>query len=213
MHIPDGFIPLTQALAYWIISLIFIARSLKWAREEMNEATVPLFATLAAGVFAIQAMNIPIPWGTSGHMVGGVMTAILLGSPWAGVLLLTLVLIIQGLLFADGGLTVMGANILNMGIISTFVGYYAYIYSRKTFNITTASFIGAWLGLFVSALATAVELAVAGTFPLKEGLFFMGLYHAVIGLVAEGVITAIVVNAALKISPELFPSLTKEVTS
>lgn len=212
MHIPDGFIPLWQCAIYYAISLPLIARSIKWARGEMEEASIPLFATLAAGVFAIQAMNIPIPWGTSGHMLGGVLVAILLGSPYAGVLLLTIVLLIQALLFADGGVTTLGANILDMGIISTFVGFYAYKVLKKKFNISIASFAGGWLGIFTAALAVAVELALAGTFPLQEGLFFMGLYHTVIGIVAEGTITAIVVTACIRVSPELFPKLTREVS-
>jgi cobalt/nickel transport system permease protein len=210
MHIPDGFIPLWQCVIYFIVALPFVVKSIYWARKEMEEASMPLFATLAAGIFAIQAMNIPIPWGTSGHMVGGVLVAILLGSPFAGVLLLTLVLLIQGLLFADGGITALGANILDMGIISTFVGFYTYKVLKGKLNIFAASFAGAWLGLFISSLAVAVELAIAGTFPLLQGLFFMGLYHAVIGLVAEGTITAVVVTTVLKSSPELFPALVKE---
>ncbi len=210
MHIPDGFIPLWQCAIYFIIALPFIVKSIHWARTEMDEASVPLFATLAAGIFAIQAVNIPIPWGTSGHMVGGVLAAILLGSPFAGVLLITLVLLIQSLLFADGGITVLGANILDMGIISTFIGFYLYKLLREKLDISTASFVGAWLGLFVSSLAVAVELFLAGTFPLLQGLFFMGLFHAVIGFVAEGTITAVVITTVLKVSPELFPKLSKE---
>jgi len=213
VHIPDGFIPLGQCAIYFVLALPFVVRSISWARKEMEEASMPLFATLAAGIFAIQAMNVPIPWGTSGHMVGGVLAAILLGSPYAGVLLLTIVLVIQGLLFADGGITALGANILDMGIISTFVGFYTYRALRGRLSIFTASFVGGWLGLLVSALAVAVELAIAGTFPLVEGLMFMGLYHAVIGLVAEGMITAVVVTTVARVSPELFPDLTREVAA
>ncbi len=207
MHIPDGFLPLRDAIIYWLIAIVFIARALMWAKQEMNEASVPVFATLSAGVFAIQALNVPIPWGTSGHMVGGVLTAILLGSPWAGVLLLTVVLVIQGLLFADGGLLSMGANILNMGVISTFAGYYIYLYLRKSLGAPISSFIGAWVGIVLAALACAVELGIAGTFPLKQGLMFMGIYHVVIGIVAEGVLTAIVVKVAEANYPEMFPAL------
>jgi cobalt/nickel transport system permease protein len=126
------------------------------------------------------------------------------------VLLLTIVLLIQGLLFADGGITVLGANILNMGIISTFAGFYAYRGLRKKLSVSAASFTGAWLGLFVSSLVVAAELSIAGTFPLLQGLFFMGLYHAIIGVVAEGAITAVVVSTVLKVSPEIFPALAKE---
>lgn len=209
MHIPDGFIPLHQAVIYAIIAIVFIARSIRWAREEFHE--VPLLATLAAGIFAIQALNIPIPWGTSGHLTGGVLAAILLGSPWAGVFLLTLVLVVQALFFADGGITVLGANILNMGVISSFAGYYAYLALRGRMGIAGASFFGAWLGLVLAAIATAVELAIAGTFPLREGLLFMGLYHVVIGLVAEGALTALVVTTVLKVSPDILPARVREV--
>jgi len=207
MHIPDGFIPLWQCAIYFAVATPFILASLRWASKEMDEMKVPLLATLAAGIFAIQAMNLPIPWGTSGHMVGAVMAAIILGSPWAGVLLLTLVLLVQGFVFADGGITTLGANIFNMGIVSCFAGYYSYEGLKKLGTKTiTASFIGAWLGLFVSALACAVELWLAGTFPLVEGLYFMGLYHAVIGVVGEGIITAIVIGVVLNIRPDILLS-------
>lgn len=207
MHIPDGFIPLWQCVIYFAVAIPFILASLRWASKEMDEMKVPLLATLAAGIFAIQAMNLPIPWGTSGHMVGAVMAAIILGSPWAGVLLLTLVLLVQGFVFADGGITTLGANIFNMGIISCFVGYYSYEVLKKLgTKIVTSSFIGAWLGLFVSALVCAVELWLAGTFPLVEGLYFMGLYHAAIGVVGEGVITAIVIGVVLNIRPDILLS-------
>ena len=93
---------------------------------------VPILAALAAGIFAIQAMNIPIGMGTSGHMVGAALVAIVFGSPWAGVLVLTLVLLVQGFVFGDGGITTMGANILNMGVISGFVGYYTYSALRRS---------------------------------------------------------------------------------
>jgi len=211
MHIPDGFIPLWQCSIYFIIAAIFVIRSFKWANNEMDN--IPLFATLAAGIFAIQAMNIPIPWGTSGHMVGAVMAAIILGSPWAGVLLLTLVLLVQGVVFADGGITTLGVNIFNMGIVSCFVGFYSYSALKKMgTKLITASFIGAWIGLFVSSLVCAVELWAAGTFPLIEGLYFMGIYHAVIGLIGEGLITSIVCSAMLKTRPDIF-SIGKKVSA
>ncbi|MEM2934223.1 MAG: cobalt transporter CbiM [Halobacteria archaeon] len=204
MHIPDGFIPLEQCAIYFLIAAPFIVLSIKWARREMDEMKVPLLATLAAGIFAIQAINIPIPWGTSGHMIGAVLAAIILSSPWAGVLLLTIVLLVQSFVFADGGITALGANILNMGIISTFVGYYLYLAMKKlNIGIPIAAFTGAWFGLFISAIACSLELYLAGTFPLYEGLLFMGMYHAVIGLIAEGIITAIVIKAIAIVKPEL----------
>ena len=126
MHIPDAFIPLPQAAIYWIIALIFVALALRWARNELSEEKIPLIAVLAAGIFAIQAFNLPVGMGTSGHLVGGALAAIVLGSPFAAVFILTIVLIIQGVVFGDGGITTMGANIINMGVIGGFVGYYSY---------------------------------------------------------------------------------------
>ncbi len=204
MHIPDSFMPLSQALIYWVAALPFILMSVRWARNELDETKVPILAALAAGIFAIQALNIPIGMGTSGHMVGAALVAIILGSPLAGVLVLTLVLLVQGFVFADGGITVMGANILNMGVISGFIGYYTFVALRKSrLSITASAFAGAWLGLVVSALATAVELYIAGTFPLVPGLTAMGLYHLIIGFVGEGIITAVVITAIQKSRPDL----------
>ena len=211
MHIPDGFLPLWESILFWIISLIAIVMSLKWASKNMDEKTVPMFAALAAGIFAIQAMNVPIPWGTSGHMVGGALTAILFDSPWAGVLLITLVLIVQGLFFADGGLLAMGANIFNMGIVCSFVGYYVFK-SLKNVSIPVAAFAGGWAGLFISAVVCAIQMAIAGTFPIEQGLMFMGLYHAVIGLI-EGSITAVVVTYISSVRPDLVKGIAKVVNN
>jgi cobalt/nickel transport system permease protein len=206
MHIGDGLIPLWQTVIYWIIAVGFIVMALRWAHKEMDERMVPMLAVLAAGIFAIQAMNIPIPWGTSGHMVGAVMASIIIGSPWAGVILITLVLIVQGVLFGDGGITTMGANIINMGVISGFLGFYVYQVMRKTnTGISIAAFIGAWAGIFIAAEVCAIEMWIAGTFPLVLGLTWMGIYHAVIGVVGEGIITAVVVTAIASARPDLMP--------
>lgn len=206
MHIPDSFIPIGQAIVYWVIALPFIFMSLKWARKELDDMKVPILAALAAGIFAIQALNIPIGMGTSGHMVGAVLVSIIFGSPFAGVLVLTLVLLVQGFIFGDGGITTMGVNIFNMGVISGFTGYYLFVALKNKIGIKSASFVGAWIGLLVSALACAVEMSIAGTFPLVAGLTTMGLYHLIIGVVGEGLITAIVITAIGKSRPDLLDS-------
>ncbi|MCK9306582.1 MAG: cobalt transporter CbiM [Methanoculleus sp.] len=203
MHIPDAFVPMGQALVYWVIALIFIALALRWARRSMGEEKIPLVAVLAAGIFAIQALNIPIPWGTSGHMVGAALAAIVLGSPYAGVFVLTLVLLVQGVIFGDGGITVMGANIINMGVIGGFVGYYGYTAIRSVIgNTYAAAFIAGWASLFVAAILCAVELAIAGTFPLVPALIGLGLYHAIIGLI-EGGITAVALYLIASARPDI----------
>ncbi|HII83800.1 MAG TPA: cobalt transporter CbiM [Methanobacterium subterraneum] len=204
MHIPDGFIPLWQCAIYWIIALIALGYSLKWARENLDEKNIPLMAVLAAGIFAIQAMNIPIPWGTSGHMVGAALIAIIFVSPWAAVLVLSIVLILQGLIFGDGGMTALGANIINMGLIGGFVGFYAYK-TLKGIGRAPAIFLAAWASIFLAAIACAIEMSLAGTFPLVEGIIFMGLYHAVIGCI-EGVITVVVILGIDNVRPDLLPA-------
>jgi cobalt/nickel transport system permease protein len=203
MHIPDAFIPIEQSVIYWVIALIFVALALRWARSELSDERVPLIAVLAAGIFAIQAMNIPIPFGTSGHMVGAALAAIVLGSPYAGIFVLTLVLIVQGVMFGDGGITVMGANIINMGVIGGFIGYYGYgALMSVTKNMYVSAFVAGWASLFIAAILCAFEMSIAGTFPLSAGLFSMGLYHAIIGII-EGGISAVAIYFIFTSRPDI----------
>jgi len=208
MHIPDGFIPISQALVYWIIALIFIALSLRWAKREMSEEKVPLVAVLAAGIFAIQTMNMAlpiavVPGGVSGHVVGAALAAIVLGSPFAAVFILTLVLILQGIFFGDGGITAMGANIINMGVLGGFLGFYTYRSLNDLFhNRFGAAFVAGWVSLFIPAIVCAVELAIAGTFPLTIGLISMGIYHALIGII-EGGATAFALALIVHARPDI----------
>lgn len=210
MHIPDGYIPIHQAAVYWVIALIFIARSIKWAREDMNEDHLPMFGVMAAGMFVLQTINIaaslliPVPMlgGVSWHVVGAALTAIIFASPWAAVLLMTMVLAIQSL-FGDGGVTTMGANILNMGVLGGFLGYYTFLgLGRLNLKRSFAIFTGAWVSMILPAIALVFELWFAGIFPLKEGLFFMGIFQGVAGL-GEGAITMIVFSAIVKVRPDM----------
>jgi len=203
MHIPDAFIPIWQGAIYWIIALVFVALALRWAKNEMNEEKLPLVAVLAAAVFALQSFNLPVSMGTSGHLVGGALVAIVLGSPFAAVFILTMVLIVQGVLFGDGGITTMGANIINMGVIGGFVGFYSFKGLKGiTRSMPVSAFIAAWLACLIPALACAVEMFFAGTFPLKEGLIAMGLYHAAIGVI-EGVVTIAAIYLITTARPDL----------
>jgi cobalt/nickel transport system permease protein len=203
MHIPDAFIPITQGIIYWAIALLFIGLSLRWARRDMDEERIPLVAVLAAGIFALQSFNLPVSMGTSGHLVGGALAAIVLGSPYAAIFILTLVLIVQGVLFGDGGITTMGANIINMGVIGGFVGFYSFkglMGATRSMNI--AGFAAAWFACLIPALACAVEMFLAGTFPLREGLIAMGLYHALIGVI-EGLVTVIAIHLIMTARPDI----------
>jgi len=203
VHIPDAFIPIWQGAIYWIIALIFVYLSLRWAKNELNEEKLPLVAVLAAGIFALQSFNLPVSMGTSGHLVGGALVAIILGSPFAAVFILTLVLIVQGIMFGDGGITTMGANILNMGVVGGFVGFYSFKgLKAATGSMPVSAFIAAWLACVIPALCAAVELWLAGTFPLEAGMIAMGLYHAVIGVV-EGVITVAAIYLIVSVRPDM----------
>jgi cobalt/nickel transport system permease protein len=195
--------PLSQGLVYWAIALFFVWLALRWARREMNEERIPLVAVLAAGIFALQSFNLPVSMGTSGHLVGGALIAIVLGSPYAAVFILTLVLIVQGVFFGDGGITTMGANIINMGVIGGFVGYYAFTgLSMATTRMEGPVFAAAWFACLIPALACAVEMRVAGTFPLREGLIAMGLYHAAIGFI-EGFVTVAAIRLIVTARPDI----------
>ena len=203
MHIPDAFIPIWQGAIYWIIALVFVALALKWAKDEMNEQKLPLVAVLAAGIFALQSFNLPVSMGTSGHLVGGALAAIILGSPFAAVFILAMVLIVQGVLFGDGGLTTMGANIINMGVIGGFVGFYTFKgLIRMTKSMPIAGFVAAWLACLIPALAASVEMYLAGTFPLVEGMLAMGIYHAIIGVI-EGFVTVAAIYLITSARPDL----------
>ncbi|TET97095.1 MAG: cobalamin biosynthesis protein CbiM [Anaerolineales bacterium] len=192
LHIPDGFLSIGVSLVGWFLAVIFIGIALRQTRDQLGERQVPLMGILAAFIFAAQAINFPVAAGTSGHLLGGTLAAIVLG-PWAGTLVMTAVIAVQALLFQDGGLLVMGWNILNMGVITTFTGYAVYMLVVRFLGTTTRSrliggFTGAWLSVVVSAIAAAIELAVSGTSPLHLGLPAMAGVHALIGL-GEAVIT------------------------
>ncbi|MDD5959850.1 MAG: cobalt transporter CbiM [Methanobrevibacter wolinii] len=202
MHIPDGFIPLWQCAIYYVILIIALYFATKWAKNNLDEKRIPLMAVLAAGIFAIMSMNMPIPFGTSGHMVGGTLIAIVFMAPEACVLVFFVVLLIQALLFGDGGITTLGANVLNMGIIGGFVGLYTFKGLKNFIGKYPAIGVGAWLATFIAAEACAIEMAIAGTFPLTLGLASMGLYHAFIGVI-EAILTIIVIYVLEKYRPDL----------
>ncbi len=217
MHIPDGFIPLWQCAIYWVIAIIFLIFAFRWGRKNLSEKNIPLMAVLAACLFIIMTINVPIPIGSSGHVVGAAMVAIIFMSPWAAVMVITLVLIIQGIFFGDGGITTMGANIINMGICGGFVGYYTFktLYNpqmseagvlkgsgilgkRRLLSIGIAS----WVAIFLSAVLASIELWLAGTFPLRLGLEYVGGLHAAIGIL-EAVVTVIVIASLERVRPDL----------
>jgi cobalt/nickel transport system permease protein len=192
MHIPDGFLSTPVALIGWALALIFVVIAIRQTRAQLGERQIPLLGVLAAFIFAAQAINFPVAAGTSGHLLGGALAAIVLG-PWAATLIMTAVIAVQGLLFQDGGLLVMGWNILNMGVFTAFTGYLAYSMARRLTGDGprarfASAFAGAWLSVMIGAIATSFELAASGTSPLGLALPAMAGVHALIGL-GEGLIT------------------------
>lgn len=202
MHIPDGFISIAQCLIYYVILIVALYFSVKWAKSNLDEKRIPLLAVLAAGIFAIMSMNMPIPFGTSGHMVGGALVAIVFLAPEAAVLVFTVVLLIQALIFGDGGLTALAANVINMGIVGGAVGLYTFKALNTKIGNYPAVGIAAWLATVLAALACAIEMSIAGTFPINIGIPSMVLYHLFIGII-EAVLTVVVVAALDKFRPDL----------
>jgi cobalt/nickel transport system permease protein len=198
LHIPDGFLsPLVSAVG-WILALLMIGIALRQTRSQLGERQIPMMGILAAFIFAAQAINFPVAAGTSGHLLGGALAAIVMG-PWAGTLIMTAVISVQSLLFQDGGLLVMGWNILNMGVFTAFTGYAACKLVRRSLGdhpaaLVAGGFVGAWLSVEVGSIATAFELAASQTVPLSLALPAMAGVHALIGL-GEAIIT----SAALRL--------------
>jgi cobalt/nickel transport system permease protein len=160
---------------------------------------------MAAFVFAAQMLNFPVAGGTSGHLMGGVLAAALLG-PWAGVVVINIVLAVQCVVFQDGGLTALGANIVNMGLIGSALGYGIYRTIRGTSpqrgRIIAATAVASWCSVVLASAACAVELALSGTSPLRVALPAMVAVHSLIGI-GEALITCFVVSYILKVRPDL----------
>lgn len=205
MHIPDGFLDTKMWMALSAVSACLIAVSVARANKKLGEKHVPLMGVMSAFIFAAQMINFPIGIGVSGHFMGSVLAAILLG-PFASILIMTTVLIVQCLVFADGGITTLGANIFNMAVIGSLIGYIIYfiIYKILRFKIgrLIAVFIAAWCSIVLAASACALELAISGTSPLNVTLTVMVGIHSLIGI-GESLITVAVISFIMTTRPDL----------
>ncbi|MBQ6443788.1 MAG: cobalt transporter CbiM [Methanosphaera sp.] len=202
MHIGDGYLSLPIDIITYIIAIVALYFAFKWSRENLDEKYIPLLAVLAAGIFAIQSFNLPVPFGSSGHLLGAALVAIIFCSPYAAIIVLSVVLILQALFFGDGGITTLGANILNMAIVGGFVGYYGFDLLKDKIGKYPSIFIAAWAGCFIASLVAAIEMALSGTFPIDLGLFYMGGYHAMIGFI-EAIITVVIIKGLESMRPDL----------
>jgi cobalt/nickel transport system permease protein len=206
MHIPDGFLDPGVAAAAGAVSLGVVSYSLRRANEDLDERRAPLLGVTAAFVFAVQMLNFPVAGGTSGHLLGAGLAAILLG-PWLACLVMTVVLTTQAFVFADGGISALGANVLNMGIIGALGVGYLMIGVRHVLPRTRAGFLaavagGSWLAVMAGATAASLELAASGTVPLGTVLPAMLGVHALIGI-GEAVITVAAISAVMASRPDL----------
>jgi cobalt/nickel transport system permease protein len=192
LHIPDGMLSVPVAIVGWVLAVIAVGYALRQTKGQLAERQIPLLGVMAAFIFAAQAINFPVAGGTSGHLLGGVLAAIVLG-PWSAVLVMTAVIGLQGLLFQDGGLLVMGWNIMNMGVLTVLTGWLIFQATRRVMgdnqnSLIAAGTVGAWLSVEVAAVATALQLAASGTSPLGVALPAMVGVHALIGI-GEAIIT------------------------
>lgn len=202
MHIPDGWIDPVFLIVTWIVTIIIITASLHKLRD-IEETRIAYMAVLGGTIFAAQMLNFPIIGGTSGHLLGGVLAASIVG-PWGAVLVITVVLLIQALLFADGGIIALGANIFNMGIVGVFIGYIIIRYlmlnfdsKEKKIRYYSGVFLGSLLSVVGASSLAAIEIGIPiintpAAIPFTVALPTILLYHLLIGI-GEGIITSVIV--------------------
>jgi cobalt/nickel transport system permease protein len=215
LHIPDGFLSAGVAAACGLAAIAAVGYGLRVANVELDEARVPLLGVLAAFIFAAQMLNFPIAGGTSGHFLGATLAAVLLG-PWLACLVMAVVLAVQAFAFADGGISALGANILNMGVLGALLAGYLVVAAMKVLPHTRATFLAvvgvvSWLAVMTGAAATSVELAMSDTVPLGTSLPAMLGVHTLIGI-GEAVITVAAVGAVLASRPDLVALAPRELS-
>ena len=206
LHAPDGFFSLPVSAAGYALAAAAVGLAIYRANRSLNERIVPMMGVMAAFIFAAQMLNFPVAGGTSGHLIGGALAAIILG-PWAAILVMTAVVGLQALLFQDGGLLVMGVNLLNMSIVSVLAGYGTYWVSQRLggggyTSLMAGGFAAAWVSVVASSATTAVALSLSGTSPLAVALPAILGFHMLIGI-GEGLITVFALSFIRQARPQL----------
>jgi cobalt/nickel transport system permease protein len=208
VHIPDGFINAPTSLAAGAVAAGGVGVSLRRAAQTLQEKQAPLAGLVAAYIFAVQMLNFPVAAGTSGHLLGGCLAAVLVG-PWAGALCVSVVLLVQGLLFADGGLSALGLNIINMALVTAWGGYAIFLLLRRALpatksSVTVSAGVAAGTSVVLASLAFVVEYAIGGNGGASVGTVFAAMVgvHTLIGI-GEGIITALTVGVVLGVRPDL----------
>ena len=208
MHIPDGFINAGTSVAAGVVAAGGVAVCIRRSAEVLEDKQAPMAGLVAAFVFAVQMLNFPVASGTSGHLLGGALAAILVG-PWAGALCVAVVLMVQALLFADGGLTALGLNVVNMALVTAFVGYGAFLLLRRVLprspgSVVLAAGTSGFISVVAASIAFSVEYAVGGTASVSAATVAAAMVsvHMLIGI-GEGAITAAAVGAVMAVRPDL----------
>ena len=208
MHVPDGFLDAPTSIATGVVAIGGVALALRGARRELDDRTAPMAGLVATFVFAGQMMNFPVAAGTSGHLLGGAMAAVLVG-PWTSVLCITTVLLVQGLFMADGGITALGTNVTLMALVGVGVGWLVFVAARAVLpkrlgTVAPAAAIAALVSVPVAAAAFSLLFAIGGTAPVATAKVFAAMvsWHAIIGI-GEAVITFLVVGSVVAVRPDL----------
>ena len=208
MHVPDGFLDVPTSLATAGVAAAAIGIALRGARHELDDRIAPLAGLVATFVFATQMLNFPVAGGTSGHLMGGALAAVLVG-PYTGLLCLTVVLVVQSLLFADGGITALGTNVVLMGIVTVVVGYVAFrgaqlVLPKRLSMVAPAAALGAIASVVASAATFVGLYALGGAVPIPYDTLLTAMLgvHTVIGI-GEAIITFLVVASIVSVRPDL----------
>ncbi len=208
MHIPDGFINAPTSLVAGVLALVAVAWCVRRTSETLDDRDIPVVGLAAAFVFAAQMLNFPVANGTSGHLLGGVLAAVLVG-PWAGALAVTVVLLVQALLFADGGLSALGLNVINMALVGAFAGYGLFwllrrLLGNRSGSVTPAAGLAAFAVPVLASLVFTLEYAVGGNDAVSVGAVAAAMVgvHALIGI-GEGIITGLAIGAVMATRPDL----------
>jgi cobalt/nickel transport system permease protein len=215
IHITDGLILINEpsnvaaAVGMWIISIVFLAWSWKKAKDTYSRSVSALLAISSAFVFAAQMINFPIAFGTSGHLVGGTFLAVLLG-PYAAMLSMTIVLLMQAFFFADGGIVAFGMNAFNMAIVGGLSFFLIKLFTRNSVcsrRFIPSVFAASWLSVMIGAFVAALEVSPAFAGGILVTVPSMLFYHAIIGL-GEGAITAVLISSIQRMQPTIMGGLT-----
>jgi cobalt/nickel transport system permease protein len=208
MHVPDGFLDAPTSVATGVVAAAGIAVALRGARRELDDRTAPMAGLVAPFVFAAQMINFPVGAGTSGHLLGGALAAVLVG-PWSAVLCLSVVLLVQGLMMADGGITALGTNITLMGLVTVVVGWTTFIVLRRLLparpsSVPVAAAVGAFLSVPVAALVFTLLFSIGGQAPVELSRVVVAMvgWHTLIGL-GEAAVTGLVVASVISTRPDL----------